>query len=57
LTQTDSGRIPSSPGWFVLNARDARWWDKPGQGYSLPLTGTDEHEADTLFRCSGCRSG
>jgi hypothetical protein len=21
-------------GWFVLNARDARWFDKPGQRHS-----------------------
>ena len=47
------GLVPASPGWFVLNARDARWWDKPGQGYSLPLTGTDEYEAETFFPMLG----
>jgi hypothetical protein len=26
-------------GWFVLNARDARWFHRPGRGDSLPLTG------------------
>jgi uncharacterized cupin superfamily protein len=47
------GLVPASPGWFVLNARDARWWDKPEQGYSLPLTGTDEYEAETFFPMLG----
>ena len=27
---TDTGRVPTSDGWFVLNARDARW--RPGEG-------------------------
>jgi hypothetical protein len=46
---TDAGLVPASTGWFVLNARDARWFDKPGQGYSVPLTGNDEYEAETFF--------
>jgi uncharacterized cupin superfamily protein len=53
LKRTDFGLIPSSPGWFVLNARDARWFDKPGLGYSLPLTGDDEHEAEAFFPMLG----
>ncbi len=27
---TDTGRVPTGDGWFVLNARDARW--RPGEG-------------------------
>ena len=38
LQETDVGLVPASTGWFVLSARDARWFDKPGQGHSLPLT-------------------
>src|SRR4051812_25564431 len=53
LKETDSGLVPASAGWFVLNARDARWFDKPGQGFSLPLTGNDEHEAETFFPMLG----
>jgi hypothetical protein len=53
LEQTASGLVPSSTGWFVLNARDGRWWDKPGQGYSLPLTGDDKYEAETFFLMLG----
>ena len=53
LEETEAGRVPTSKGWFVLNARDARWWDKPGQGHSLPLTGDDEYEAETFFPMLG----
>jgi uncharacterized cupin superfamily protein len=53
LRQTAAGLVPASPGWFVLNARDARWFDKPGQGYSLPLTGNDAYEAETFFPMLG----
>jgi uncharacterized cupin superfamily protein len=37
----------------VLNVRDARWIEKPGQGHSLPLTGADEYEAETFFPMLG----
>ena len=30
LEQTEHGLVPSGEGWFVLNARDARW--RPGAG-------------------------
>jgi uncharacterized cupin superfamily protein len=30
LEQTEHGLVPQSAGWFVLNARDARW--RPGSG-------------------------
>ena len=53
LDDTDVGLVPASTGWFVLNARDARWFDKPGQGYSVPLTGNDEYEAETFFPMLG----
>jgi len=53
LELTASGLVPLSTGWFVLNARDARWLDKVGQGLSLPLTGKDEYEAETFFPMLG----
>jgi uncharacterized cupin superfamily protein len=38
---------PETKGWFVVNARDARWRRRPGRGYSAPLTGmTDEEVAE-----------
>jgi hypothetical protein len=36
-----------------MNARDARWFHRPGRGDSLPLTGCDEHEAETYFPMLG----
>ena len=53
LEDTGAGLVPTSAGWFVLNARDARWFEKPGQGHSLPLTGDDEYEAETFFPMLG----
>lgn len=53
LEPTEAGLVPASIGWFVLNAHDARWFDKPGQGYSLPLTGDDAYEAETFFPMLG----
>jgi uncharacterized cupin superfamily protein len=53
LEATDFGLAPTTPGWFVLNARDARWNEKPGQGFSLPLTGDTDYEAETFFPMLG----
>jgi uncharacterized cupin superfamily protein len=53
LEETEAGLVPARGGWFVMNARDARWFDKPGQGHSLPLTGYDEYEAETFFPMLG----
>ena len=53
LGEYGAGLVPKSEGWFVLNARDARWFDKPGQGHSVPLTGYDEYEAETFFPMLG----
>jgi uncharacterized cupin superfamily protein len=53
LDRTDAGLVPSSPGWFVVNAREARWFDNPGRGFSTPLTGYDEYEAETFFPMLG----
>jgi uncharacterized cupin superfamily protein len=53
LEDAGSGLVPKSAGWFVLNARETRWFDKPGQGHSVPLTGNDEYEAETWFPMLG----
>jgi uncharacterized cupin superfamily protein len=31
LEQTDAGLVPKGDGWFVLNAREARWYHAPGR--------------------------
>jgi uncharacterized cupin superfamily protein len=32
LERTEHGLVPKADGWFVLNARDARWRDRKGRG-------------------------
>ncbi|HSK17166.1 MAG TPA: cupin domain-containing protein [Gaiellaceae bacterium] len=49
LEQTETGLAPAGEGWFVLNAREARWRRRPGRGNSLPFTGWTDEEAETLF--------
>jgi uncharacterized cupin superfamily protein len=49
LEQTDAGLVAAGAGWFVLNARDARWIERPGRGVNLPFTGWTSAEAETLF--------
>jgi uncharacterized cupin superfamily protein len=53
LKQTEAGLVPASAGWFAMNAHDARWFHRPGRGDSLPLTGSDEFEAETYFPMLG----
>jgi uncharacterized cupin superfamily protein len=50
--QTENGLVGVGGGWFVLNARDARWWARPGRS-SVSFTGKTEHEADTYFPMLG----
>jgi uncharacterized cupin superfamily protein len=49
LEETEAGLVPAGEGWFVLNARDARWRHREGRGESLPFTGTTEFELETYF--------
>jgi quercetin dioxygenase-like cupin family protein len=39
LEATEAGLLPAGRGWFVLNARAARWIDRPGQGRYPSLMG------------------
>jgi uncharacterized cupin superfamily protein len=49
IEKTDAGLAPVGKGWFVLNAREARWRRRPGRGHSLPLTGWTDSESETYF--------
>jgi len=44
VKETESGRVAAGDGWFVLNARDARWVHRQGRGESLPFTGWADGE-------------
>jgi uncharacterized cupin superfamily protein len=49
LEKTEAGLAPAGAGWFVLNARQARWRHREGRGDSLPFTGWTDFECETYF--------
>jgi uncharacterized cupin superfamily protein len=53
LEQTGHGLAPTGGGWFVLNARKARWRHREGRGDSLPFTGWTDEECETHFASLG----
>jgi uncharacterized cupin superfamily protein len=41
LAQTENGLVPEGEGWFVMNARAARWWHHDTFGSSVTFEGDD----------------
>lgn len=39
LERNEVGLVPVGPGWFVLNARDAQWFESDGLGLYTPFEG------------------
>ena len=39
LAQTENGLVPHGGGWFVVNAREARWWHSDTFGSSCTFEG------------------
>ena len=39
LVRTERGLVPKGEGWFVLNARAAQWWERPGRGHLCEFEG------------------
>jgi uncharacterized cupin superfamily protein len=39
LEPTEQGLVPAGDGWFVLNAPEARWSERPGLGVSCDFEG------------------
>jgi uncharacterized cupin superfamily protein len=39
LERNDAGRYPADGGWFVVNVRDAQWFDSHGLGLYAPFEG------------------
>jgi uncharacterized cupin superfamily protein len=37
LERTEGGLVPAGEGWFVVNARDARWFESDGMGLYTPF--------------------
>lgn len=44
LEQLAEGLGAEGPGWFVLNARDARWWERQGLGRWADVEGDGDFE-------------
>jgi uncharacterized cupin superfamily protein len=49
LVQTEAGLVSEGRGWFVVNAREARWVRREGRGDMAPLTGWSDEEAEANF--------
>jgi uncharacterized cupin superfamily protein len=48
LDPTGHGLVPKGDGWFILNARDARWLHTPGRSAICEFEGHLEDEQDFL---------
>jgi uncharacterized cupin superfamily protein len=48
LESTEDGLVPKGDGWFVLNAREARWLHGPGRSAICEFEGAFEGEQDFL---------
>ena len=46
LEETEFGLVPTGKGWFVLNARDAPWYERDRRGFVCEFEGFEEHEPD-----------
>ena len=42
LERIEHGIVPASPGWFVLNARDAPWRERDGRGFFCEFESLDD---------------
>jgi hypothetical protein len=49
LEQTQTGLMPVGEGWFVLNAREARWLHRKGQSASCEFEGETEFPQIGIF--------
>jgi len=45
LVRTENGLVPKGRGWFVLNAREAQWWDRKGRGVLCEFEGAGFDDA------------
>jgi len=46
LARTENGLVPEGEGWFVVNAREARWWHHETFGSSVTFEGDDARFPD-----------
>jgi uncharacterized cupin superfamily protein len=39
LVSTEHGLVPKGQDWFVVNARETQWWERPGRGVLCEFEG------------------
>jgi uncharacterized cupin superfamily protein len=49
LVETETGLMPAGDGWFVLNAREARWLSREGRSSSCEFEGKTEFPQIGIF--------
>jgi uncharacterized cupin superfamily protein len=49
LERTEHGLVPAGEGWFVVNVRDAQWFDTDGSGSYVSFEGEDARFAELGF--------
>ena len=57
LERNDAGVYPAGEGWFVVNARDAQWFDSNGLGFYAPFEGENAGFAQLGFNIAILRPG
>lgn len=50
VEKTEHGLVPTGEGWWIINARSARWVERDGRGRQVPFTGWTADEAETFHR-------
>src|SRR3954464_13275201 len=53
LRRMEEGLVPDGQGWWVLNARDARWIERDGRGWNVPFTGWTGDEVEGFYDLLG----
>jgi uncharacterized cupin superfamily protein len=46
LEETGHGLVPTGKGWFVLDAREAPWWEREGRGFLCEFEDSVDDRSD-----------
>jgi uncharacterized cupin superfamily protein len=49
MVSTERGLVPKGEGWFVLNARETQWWERPGRGFLCEFEGAGFEGAASFY--------
>jgi uncharacterized cupin superfamily protein len=57
LERTEHGKVPAGEGWFVVNARDAQWFESDGLGFYVRFEGENVRFAELGINIGILRPG